>query len=233
MHAAEAAGAHEADPGAAADRERAADGRRADRALHRAGGEVARAGLARVGAEAPELVLGEPDHDAAVEHADRRRHGAGLADAPLRLEPDLDALARREAVRDERRLQRDDRPAGAERDGDLLADLDHGIAPSCATQRAAASRPELRPADEEARGERVAGAGRVDDVRGHGPGVRGRRRRSRARPRFSTTSSPSSPSVSHSRSFANTRSGREPVEPLAEALRRRRRGCGSTTRGRR
>ena len=73
------------------------------------GGEVARPDLPRVGVEARELVLREADDDLAVEHADRRGHGARLAHLALRLEPDLDALARREAVRDERRLERDDR----------------------------------------------------------------------------------------------------------------------------
>ena len=97
-----------ADARRARDRERAADRRRADRALRDRGGEVARADLARVGAEARELASREPDDDLAVEHADRRGHRAGRAHLPLRLEPDLDALARREAVRDERRLERDD-----------------------------------------------------------------------------------------------------------------------------
>ena len=75
------------------------------------GREVARPDLARVGVEALELVLRQADADCAVEDADRGRHRAGVADAPLALEPDLDALAGREAVRDERRLERDDRAA--------------------------------------------------------------------------------------------------------------------------
>ena len=142
VDAAEPAGAHEADPDRAAGRERAADGRRADRVLDERGGEVARADLARVGVEALELVLGEADPEPAVEDADGRRHGAGLADAALALEPDRDALAGGKAVRDQRRLERDDGSPLGERLPDLGGHDDqilHGIDPSFATQRAAAS----------------------------------------------------------------------------------------------
>ena len=71
---------------------------------------------------------------------------AGTAPAartpPLALETDLDALAGREAVRDERRLERDHRSPVCERMADLVRDLEqihHGIEPSFATQRAAAA----------------------------------------------------------------------------------------------
>ena len=57
----------------------------------------------------------EPDHDLAVEDADRRRHRAAGAHRALRGDPDLDPLAGREAVRDERRLERDDAVAAGER----------------------------------------------------------------------------------------------------------------------
>ena len=97
------------------------------------------------GVEARELVLGQPDADLAVEHADRRRHRAAVAHRLLGGEPDLDALAGREAVGDERRLERDDAAALAQRLLDLVGDADHGIAPSGAQQRAAASRPSSGP----------------------------------------------------------------------------------------
>ena len=68
---------------------------------------------------------------------------ARLAHAPLALEPDLDALARREAVRDERRLERDHRVARSASASPTSSEIwirsVHGIAPSCATQRAAAA----------------------------------------------------------------------------------------------
>ena len=49
--------------------------------------------------------------------------------------PTADALSRREAVRDDRRLERDDGLGLAH----LVRDPDHGIVPRLATQRAAAS----------------------------------------------------------------------------------------------
>ena len=73
-------------PTAARDRERAADGRRPDRPCDGAGGEVARAELARLGREALELVAVEADADAPVEDADRGGHRAGRADGRLALE---------------------------------------------------------------------------------------------------------------------------------------------------
>ena len=89
------------------------------------GAEVARPDLARAGVEPRQLLLVESDPQLAVEHADRRRHGAARPYPPLRLAPDLDALARREAVRDQRRLERDDRAARGERLAHLLGDPDH------------------------------------------------------------------------------------------------------------
>ena len=142
VDAAEAARAHEPDPDDPAGGERAADRRRADDALGNRRREVARADLARVGGEAAELVLRQADAQQPVENADRGGHPARRAHAPLALEPDLDALAGREAVRDERRLERDHRPPVCESVADLVRDLEqihHGIEPSFATQRAAAA----------------------------------------------------------------------------------------------
>ncbi len=169
MDAAEPAGRHPPDPRRLRDRERAADGGGADRALHLGRRQVARADLPRVRAEPCELRLRQTDDDLAVEDADRRRHGAAGAHLPLRLETDLDALARREAVRDERRLQRDDRAARGERRANLLRDP-HGSEPTvrdAARRRLepAAGRILERAAEQEPGRERVAGAGRVDDLR--------------------------------------------------------------------
>ena len=120
MDAAETAGRHQRDPGGARDGERAAHRRRADEALLDRGGEVARPDLAGRRVEPRQLVLAQPDDDLAVEHADRRRHRAAGAYPALRLEADLDALAGREAVSDERGLERDDRARLAH----LLGDTD-------------------------------------------------------------------------------------------------------------
>ena len=123
VDAADATGRHDAQPGGARDRERPADRCRADGALDASGGEIARADLARVRAEPLQLLRPEADPHDAVEDADRRRHGAGVADAPLGLEPDRRAFARREAVRDERCLERDDglRVAHLVRDDDHVS----------------------------------------------------------------------------------------------------------------
>ena len=115
VHAAQTSRAEKADARRTADGEGSADGRRADGALHRAGGEVARAGLARVGREPLQLLGAQPDPDPAVEHADRRRNRTGCTHATLGLEPDLDPAAGREPVRHERRLERDDGASCLER----------------------------------------------------------------------------------------------------------------------
>ncbi len=81
----------------------------------------------------------EPDANLAVEDSDRRRDGAGRAHLPLRLEPDLDALAGREAVRDERRLERDDGTAGGQRLAHLVGDADHADS-SISTKRLSSPR---------------------------------------------------------------------------------------------
>ena len=148
MDAAEPAGAHEPDPGGAAGGKRPPDRRRADGFLHDRGGEVARPDLARVGGEAAELLLAQSNAERAVEDADRGGYRPRVADAALALEPDLDAFAGREAVRDERRLECDDRLPVGERVRDLIRDGEqvlHGIEPSCATQRAAAASAACEP----------------------------------------------------------------------------------------
>ena len=125
MDAADAAGREDADSRRARDGERAADGRRADGALYGCGGEVARPGFAGVGLEAGELLRGQADADLPVEYAHSRRDSARVPHLALRLEPDLDALARGEAVRDERGLERDDGSACGERVAHLRGDVDH------------------------------------------------------------------------------------------------------------
>ena len=151
-------------PGRAAGGERPADGGRPDGSLDDARREVARPDLARVRGEALELARREPDPDRSVEHADRRRYRAGLANEPLGLKADLDALAGRKAVRDERRLERDDGPRRPSASVTSRETSDHGIAPSWADAAGRRLGSELRAADEEARRERVSRSRRVDDL---------------------------------------------------------------------
>src|SRR5207244_1630737 len=141
VDAADPACAQETDPRRPADGERSADGRRADDALDGSRGEVARPDLPSVGVEPPELGLRQPDDDLAVEDSDRRRDRTRGPHPSLRLESDRHALARWEAVRDERRLERDDRARLADLvcDANHSGQLLHGIVPSFAMQRAAAS----------------------------------------------------------------------------------------------
>ena len=209
-----------ADPGRAADGERAADRRRADGALHDRGGEVARPDLARRRVEPAELGLGQTDDELAVEHADRRRHRAALAHRALGREPDLDALAGRKAVRDERRLERDDAAARRRvRRATSSPNADHGIAPSCAQQRAAASSPSSGAADEEARRERVAGARRVDDRRPHGRVVDAVDATARRAPRFITQRVVDRRRRPRARARSRrARSGASCAQPLAERV---------------
>ena len=92
--------------------------------LRRARREVARAELARVGRESLELVRRQPDDDPAVEHADRRRRRARGSDGRLAGTSHVEPVRRGEAVRDERRLERDDGPLLGQRGRDLVGDAD-------------------------------------------------------------------------------------------------------------
>ncbi len=81
--------------------------------------EVGGAGLGEAGAVARELledVAGEADADGAVDDGDRGGDSAGLAHGVLELAGDGEVVGPRQPVRDDRGLQRDDRPAGG---GDL------------------------------------------------------------------------------------------------------------------
>ena len=152
MDAAEPARAHEADSGDAHRGERAADRGRAESTLGDARAEVPRADLPRLAprlVEALQLVVGEADPQLPLDDPDRGRNRSGRPHAPLGLAPDGRALSGREAVRHERRLERDDGPAGAERLLDLGVEDgegSHGVAPILPTQRAAASSAASGPA---------------------------------------------------------------------------------------
>ena len=65
---------------------------------------------------------------------------------------------------DERRLERDDAPPASSASRTSAETPDHGIAPSLAQQRAAASSPSSGAADQESGRQRVACAGRVDEA---------------------------------------------------------------------
>src|SRR3954447_24527861 len=206
VDAADAAGAHEADPDGAAHGKRPADGRRADRALRDAEAEVPRPGLARARVEALELLTRQPDTDLAVEDADGRGHRTRSPHALLRFRADRHAFARREAVRDQRRLERDDRMRLA----NFFRDADHGIAPTCATQRAAASAassapPRRNPAASASPAPVVS---TTDTSRAwHRSTSPPRKTSNPDAPRLTTRVSPTLPSSSHSSVFPKPTSG--------------------------
>ena len=114
-------------PIAAAAVKCAADGRRADRALHGADSEVAGAELARLGRESLEVGSLEADPDLPVEHADRGRDRTCGANGGLARKTRLDPVRRGEAVGDERRLERDDGALFLERGLHLVADADQVV----------------------------------------------------------------------------------------------------------
>ena len=124
MDSAEPTRAHEADADGGGCGERPTDGGRADGALHRAGREVARPELAGGWCEALELLGGEADHDTAVEYPDGGGHGARGADGGLAREADLDSRRRGEPMRDERRLECDERVPVLEGGLNFLGDAD-------------------------------------------------------------------------------------------------------------
>src|SRR4051812_21170512 len=206
MDAADPACRQHADARRAANGERPTDRRRADRALCDADRQVARAYLACSDIEPLELLAREPDADLAVEHTDRRRHRAGGADSIVRLLCDGDPLTRREAVRDERRLERDD----GLRVAHLVRDADHGIAPTCATQRAAASAassapPTRKPAASASPAPVVS---TTDTSRAWHTSIKSPRATSKpSAPRLITAVAKNGPTASHSASLPKTTSG--------------------------
>ena len=127
MDAADAARREDADPGRRGGDHRGRHRRRRPAALGqrhreaRPGGLADRAGRGR--RERLERRRIQPDEEPPVVDRDGRRDGAiGLADGGLGCRGDLEVLRVRQAVADERRFERDDRPALGQRGGDLGRD---------------------------------------------------------------------------------------------------------------
>ncbi len=217
MDAAQTAGRHDRDRRGPAGGERPAHGCRAQRSLHDRGGEVARAELPRGEVEAGELNRREPHDELAVEDTDRRRYRAAGADCLFRREPDLDALAGRKPVRDERRLERDDAGPGRQGLAHLRGDPDHGIDPSFAQQRAAASRPSSTPPTRKpAANASPAPVGSTSSV-GRAACSTPSTLTPRA-PRLIAQAASSPPKASRSRSVANTEVGGRGADPRDKRL---------------
>ena len=197
VHAADSAGSHEADPAEPADGERPADGGRPDRALRGAGGEVARPGLERVGPASPNRSSSSAVRPTTTAPSSTPTVAGTAPSAPdrrLRGEPHLHPHPGREPVGDQGSLERDDGGAVVESLLHFRRDLVRD--PSRSSRygshlRDAARRgldAEVDPADDEPRRERVARAGRVDDLARSGarsstsPAAEPSRRGSRASP---------------------------------------------------
>ena len=163
-------------------------------------------------------VLGEADHDLAVEHADRRRHGAARADARprTRARPRRPRRAGSRARRASSRARRRRGPRRARRAPRPRSGSRHR--PELRAAAGGRLEPERGAADEEAGRERVARAGRVDDLGRRGRERPRRRRRSRLRRASRPSSRRASPNASRSRSSAKTRSGASGARPLAERV---------------
>ena len=167
---AEAAGGEHADPGRRGDRGRRRHRRRAVAPERVRGTEVAPGQLDQVGAVQTRSSSSpvRPILGLAVEDGDRRRHGAGGADRLLQAGGDLAVAARRQAVGEDRALQRDDRPPCRQRRPHLPPAP--ALAPTVGVSSAHPAARSARPA--EARAPR-----RADEVRvTSGPvdvGVRG------------------------------------------------------------
>jgi hypothetical protein len=125
MDSADPSRREDADADCSRDSERAADRCRADGVLDGGGRKVSWPDLASFGCKVGELVFGKAHAYFSVQHPDRRRHSTRRTHLTLGLEAGLDPLARREAVRDERGLERDDGTATRERLVHLVREADH------------------------------------------------------------------------------------------------------------
>jgi hypothetical protein len=127
VHTAEPAGGEHGDPGLRGEVRGGGDGRRAGGAARHRDREVAGAALGDVVAGGDRLERGGVEADAhdAVEQRDRGRHRARLAHLRLDLARDLRVAGAWQPVRDQRRLERDDRPTAGQRIRDLWGDDEH------------------------------------------------------------------------------------------------------------
>src|SRR5580704_1439925 len=115
MNAADAAGREDPDAGMRRDHGRRAHRRRRRTAPREMDRQIGRAGLREIFAAARDSLergIVEPDVGSAVEHGDRRRNGPAGAHGGFELACDGEIIWPRQAVRDDRRLERDDRRGG-------------------------------------------------------------------------------------------------------------------------
>ncbi len=127
VHAAEAAGREHVDAYLCGQMGRRRDSCRAMAGARCHGRQVARTHLDDLVAagDLRQRVVVQPDARGTRHERDRRRDRAGGPHGVLDLACDAQVVGARQAVADDRRLERDDRPAGRQRVGDLWMHRDH------------------------------------------------------------------------------------------------------------
>jgi len=135
VHPTQPAGGEQRDPGLGRDGRRGRDRGGPVDAVGRGDREIAHGQLEHVlgGGQPAQFVGVEPDDDVSVDHADGRRHGAVVTDCLLDLDGHVEVARPGQAVRDDRALQGDHRPAIGQCAADLrpVPDIrhdDHGTA---------------------------------------------------------------------------------------------------------
>ena len=120
VDAAQTAGGEDPDAGVVGDERRRCDGGGTAAAARQHDREVAHAQLGQVlGGDALQLVIGEPGLELAVEHRDGGGHDVGFDQQLLEPSGSGEVLWLRQSVRDDRRLQRNDRQTRREGVSDL------------------------------------------------------------------------------------------------------------------
>ena len=102
------------------------------------------------------LGCGEADHRHAVDHADGRRHRTAVANDRLEARADVGGVRRRQAVDEERRLERDNRTVLRDRVTHLFADHARRVFRECHDRRSVV----FAPYDERRSDRRLDGAAR-------------------------------------------------------------------------
>ncbi len=127
MHAAQAAGGEYVDPGAMREQRRRRHRGPPVQSLRRRDRQVADTKLDDrdvLGTEHADLLFRQTDRRRAVDNPDGRGQHPGIAQTFLGLEGDLDVAWPGEAVCEDRRFERHDRPSGRDRFAHVVRDAD-------------------------------------------------------------------------------------------------------------
>ena len=126
MHAADATGREHADAGARRQRGSRRDRRRRVAATRKNYRQIRRAGLdegVRFARQPFELLIRQADLRHAIEHRDRGRNGAGVARRLLQCPTDVEIVRPRQAMRDDRRFEREHRRAASDGSSNFVREM--------------------------------------------------------------------------------------------------------------